>query len=397
MTGRDPLAFVIRCDASHTHGMGHVVRCLALAEELRETHGARVVFAMVHGGNPFLEKGVPPEPPSRKTSEIFSREHCQAVPTIDQRGDVKNLSKSFEEGARGGDISSEKSPPRQPLQWLEHAVAAADARTLVLDVRDSLEELPVASVQAIRDAGAIVAVIDDPSERRLAADLAFYPPVPQVERMSWTGFDGELLVGWDWVLLRRDAADARAARPHREASREGMSRLLVTMGGSDPGGLTTLALLALAEAEPRFAVDLVLGPAFVEDRDFHDALARLRCPVTVHRAVRDLPALAATADLALASFGVTAYELAVLGVPALLLCLSDDHAMSASALDRAGMARSLGRHDLLSPRDIARELDALHDDEQEEMRRRGPELIDGLGARRIAAKLVDRARDGGSR
>jgi UDP:flavonoid glycosyltransferase YjiC (YdhE family) len=71
MTGRDPLAFVIRCDASHAHGMGHVVRCLALAEELRETHGARVVFAMVHGGNPFLEKGVPPEPPSRKTSEIF--------------------------------------------------------------------------------------------------------------------------------------------------------------------------------------------------------------------------------------------------------------------------------------------------------------------------------------
>ena len=42
----------------------------------------------------------------------------------------------------------------------------------------------------------------------------------------------------------------------------------------------------------------------------------------------------ASADLAVASFGVTAYELAAVGVPAVYLCLTDDHAESAEAFSR---------------------------------------------------------------
>ena len=43
--------------------------------------------------------------------------------------------------------------------------------------------------------------------------------------------------------------------------------------------------------------------------------------------VSDLGAEFASADLALIAFGVTAYELAALGVPALYLALSADHAI----------------------------------------------------------------------
>ena len=47
--------------------------------------------------------------------------------------------------------------------------------------------------------------------------------------------------------------------------------------------------------------------------------------------VPELAAEFARADLALISFGVTAYEMAALGVPALYVTLTEDHAASASA------------------------------------------------------------------
>jgi lauroyl/myristoyl acyltransferase len=66
----------------------------------------------VHGGNPFLEKGVSPGPPSLKTSEIFSSEHRQLAPMNVQLGAEKKLSRSFEDGVRGRNFSGEKFLPR---------------------------------------------------------------------------------------------------------------------------------------------------------------------------------------------------------------------------------------------------------------------------------------------
>ncbi|HSM96992.1 MAG TPA: hypothetical protein VLT91_13170, partial [Rhizomicrobium sp.] len=90
------------------------------------------------------------------------------------------------------------------------------------------------------------------------------------------------------------------------------------------------------------------------------------------------------------AFGVTAYELAAYGVPALYLCLNEDHALSASAFERAGMGMSLGVADKIEDVDIASATWALLNDtvRRREMHAAGLMTIDGDGASRIAADLA---------
>ena len=75
--------------------------------------------------------------------------------------------------------------------------------------------------------------IDDGSERRLASDFAYYPPVPQARALDWTGARTVPRIGWEWALL--------GLNPHLTPARAPATArptLLVAMGGSDPQGLT---------------------------------------------------------------------------------------------------------------------------------------------------------------
>ena len=333
---------LFRCDGSPEIGLGHVVRCLALADEFREAHGCRIAFAMRHsplGFEMVLEKGYP-------------------VLTSRDDGQFFNYA-----------------------QWLEEAIGNADAQALVLDVRD---DLPRAAVEALRDQGVFIVTLDDPSERRLAADLAFYPPVPQVQKLDWTGFTGQLYVGWEWVVLRREFAQRPPRVPHERPV------VLVTMGGSDPAGLTLKIVEALDLLDEDFETVVVLGPGFCFHEALGDLLAKTRRHFDVRQNVTDMRSLMAQADLAVASFGVTAYELAAMGVPAIYLCLTPDHAESASIFDSIGAAVSAGIHSTISAEFLALLVAELIRDpaRRGNMSREARTAVDGLGTRRVCARIV---------
>ena len=184
---------VVRCDASSAIGFGHLVRSVALARELAD-RDEDVTFAMT--GEP------------------------EAVALVKREGFTVIRS-----GNRPADVwEGLETIPRKGMN------------ALVLDVRD---DSPRSRVDAWRARGVLVATIDDPTERRLSADLAFYPPIPQVEDFDWRGFSGTRLVGGEWVVLRRafGVAPVRAVRPR--------PAVLVTMGGSDPTGMTLTAVDAV--------------------------------------------------------------------------------------------------------------------------------------------------------
>ena len=162
------------------------------------------------------------------------------------------------------------------------------------------------------------------------------------------------------------------------------------MGGSDPHALTMRAARALARLEPIFRARFVIGPGMENGDRTAGAIVKLSANFETIEGADDLATEYATADIALAAFGVSAYELASFGVPALYLSLNEDHALSASAFEYAGMGVSLGLSDTVSDEQIARAVWALLGDStrRREMRAAGLMTIDGEGAARIAADLA---------
>jgi spore coat polysaccharide biosynthesis protein SpsF len=97
-----------------------------------------------------------------------------------------------------------------------------------------------------------------------------------------------------------------------------------------------------------------------------------------------------SADLAIAAFGVAAYELAAAGVPALYLSQSDDDVLSASAFENAGMGLSLGIASRASDDLITGTVKQLLSDatRRRDMRAAALMTVDVHGASRIAADLA---------
>jgi spore coat polysaccharide biosynthesis protein SpsF len=372
---------IVRCDGNAAIGMGHVSRCLALAEELRDTHGCTVFFA-VRG-----EK-------SAGAAAVRAAGYA-VVPII--AGDRADY---------GGE--------------LRELAASHDASAVVCDVRDGLSR---ASLDSIRERDMCAVSIDDGTDRRLAADLAFYPPAPQVEEMDWSGFTGERYAGWNWVLLRReftggsipgasgprargasgprayDVSGARAFQASGSGSAESLALhesespaidILVTMGGSDPAGMTEFAVGALDLLPMPLAVRIVVGPAFRRAEPLIDAIARSKHAVQIARAPASLAPLMRASRMAVASFGVTAYELAACGVPAVHVCLTADHARSSGAFAREGAAVTAGVFGEVTPEQIAGAVRRLMGaaGRRGQMAKRASQLVDGRGAERVAALVA---------
>ena len=189
-------------------------------------------------------------------------------------------------------------------------------------------------------------------------------------------------------MLRPQFAQSAPLRKRSKCS------LLIAMGGSDPAGLTLKAVHALDRLDEEFESVIIVGAGFCHGQSLRKLLGQTRRRFTVREDVSEMSAAMAEASLAICSFGMTAYELAAMGVPSVYMCLTPDHGQSASALAAAGMGISVGVNDPdIEVRLAAAVLRLLVDkNARAQMSARARELMDGRGASRIAELLVSMGR-----
>ena len=199
--------------------------------------------------------------------------------------------------------------------------------------------------------------------------------------------DCRLLLGAPYTLLRPEFLAARPRARSGAASGEAF-RLLVTLGGSDVAELVPHLLSQLRG--PNLDLTVAAGHSAANFTALSAWAAASPLRPRVLAAAEEMPRLMNRADLVLSGAGTTAWELAYLGVPALLVELAANQRPVAAALVDCGAALGLGQARACDPAHLAAVVQALREKPQQlqAMSAAGQDLIDGSGALRVVDALL---------
>ncbi len=190
-------------------------------------------------------------------------------------------------------------------------------------------------------------------------------------------------LGPEYCLLRPQFAEARARLERTFTSAD--RKVLLTLGGGDALPNYVEILKGLNEV-PRSLQIRLIWPGALE-AGAAAALANLsRHNVEILHNVATMAEQMTWADLSINGGGSTCWELCSLGVPMLVLALSHDQEMVATALAGAGACRRV-QGEQTPVGEAARNL-LEHPREREALSVNGARaLVDGLGAKRVARAL----------
>lgn len=251
---------------------------------------------------------------------------------------------------------------------------------------------------SMRRAATNILVIDDLANRRHECDVLVDQNLYEGMNERYIGLvppHAKTLVGPAYTLLREEFARSRSI-VHREGP---IRTLLVCFGGSDPTDETTKVLEALRKcARAGLRVKVLTGPASKRRTELQ-ALAEQIPGVDLVNRNDSVASLMLQADLAIGGGGSMTWERCCLGLPALVVAVAPNQVEGARTLHNRGYLKYLGAAQDVSIELIASEIEAARSrfGEIVSMGLRGMQLVDGLGASRVAAILLQATGHGASK
>ena len=328
---------LIRADGSADMGMGHLVRCMALADALSEA-SCTVHLATCH-----------PECIPDWVLSGFSGEVHAVPPRLAQSDDAAYCMALCES--------------LQQPDWVIVDHYELDARWH----------------NPVRGAGSAILALDDLANRPLDAQLVLDQNRIQADADAAYAMhvsdETTLLAGPAYALLRTPFL-----KPPQPLDGEG-ARVLVCMGGADDGMATAAALRAVLDCGVAVHVDVIVGL----EAAAHAARA-VPCPghstVSVHIGEPDMAGRIAGCRAAVSAAGSTVWQMACLGVPMVLWVAADNQQVVADLACSAGAAEQVDEMDVqVTSCTMASMLQ--HPERLLEMSHAGRRLVDGQGARRV--------------
>lgn len=279
-----------RADGNQTIGLGHLFRCLSLAQMLQPVFDT--VFLLSH------------RTPTTLFHRInFAMARCEVIPV-----------------------------GRQEIQWL--TVNVPPVSLLVVDSY----ELDANYFRELQEAGIRIVYIDDQGQ----TDVPCYGLINHLvaaDEIPYSRSISHLFLGPAFAILRKEFLDQSIKQNNR--SFDG-SRIFVCLGGADPNQVTLRVLHALMPMRPA-AADVLVGAAFVGTAGI-EVLARHLPWIKLHRELSagEIIELASSTSIAILTPGMISYELFALGVPTLCGYISDTQQRVVQQFENLGLVVSVG-------------------------------------------------------
>ncbi|MBL1378398.1 UDP-2,4-diacetamido-2,4,6-trideoxy-beta-L-altropyranose hydrolase [Zobellella iuensis] len=364
---------VFRTDASLEIGSGHVMRCLTLADALRERGADCRFICREHPGNlieqvrnkGYIVHALPTMAPVEASSLAIP------PPTAMPMAHSHWLGTTQEQDAEACvAILAELAP-----DWLIVDHYALDARW----------EL------ALKPHYRKLMVIDDLADRTHQCDLLLDQTYGRnaADYQPWVPAGCSLLCGAQYALLRPEFA---ALRPYSLQRREDprLQHLLITMGGVDKDNATGQVLQALkSTALPDGCrITVVMGSTAPWLDEVRQAAEDMPWPTTVRVGVSDMAQLMADSNLAIGAAGSTSWERCCLGLPTVMLVLADNQRQVAHGLELAGAVQVIREPQEVGEK-LSGSLDAFTSSLQwlQEMSQAAANITDGCGVLNLIHQL----------
>jgi UDP-2,4-diacetamido-2,4,6-trideoxy-beta-L-altropyranose hydrolase len=351
-----------RVDASNEIGTGHFVRCLTLADALKE-RGAQIRFVsrqmpvylrdmLATKGHEFISLNSSP-------SEVISGglSHANWLGTS-QHADAQDTAQAL----------SDKS-----WDWLVVDHYALDTRW----------------ESVLRQATKNILVIDDIADRKHNCDLLLDQNFFTDLHTRYSGkvpSHCQLLLGPRYALLREEFRHMREQVKPRTGP---VKRVMIFFGGIDADNYTSRAIEALSNLGILdLHVDVVIGSQHPCREQIESECVQhgFICHVQTDR----MAELMASADLAMGAGGSASWERCCLGLPTLSVSLAGNQFGIAESQDHAGACIFLGNQVAATQENMQKALLELLTDPNRltEMSEKAFSLLDGFGVERVSELVI---------
>lgn len=353
-----------RTDASLQIGIGHVMRCLTLADALCERGVQSTFICRPHAGHLF--------------DLIQQRGHTvKALAPADDA--FKPPAYPCHAKWLGTDWASDAEQTKQALSG--QVVDCLVVDHYALDRRWE---------QAMRPHTRRIMTIDDLADRPHDCDLLLDQNLGR-QANDYGGLlshHTQTMIGPAYALLRpefgqwREHSLQRRAQPH-------LKNLLITMGGVDQANATGQVLDALASCElpTDLCIIVVMGPTAPWLMQVQAQATTMPRPTQVLAGVSNIAQLMAESDLCIGAAGSTSWERCCVGLPTIQLVQAANQKEAALALTEMSAALSMS-----STTNFATELKAIFDriDLQcmKDLSKRAASICDGRGSKAVIDQLT---------
>ena len=339
-----------RVDSSGSIGAGHLVRCLALAQEL-QSRGVKTFFISQNILAPLKEF-------------LFSSGHR-----------VINIPQS---------ISSRFDWKRDSAETLK-VLKDISADILIVDHKQLDERWHRSIKKTINK----LAVIDDVPGRKLFCDILIDQNLGRKPAHYLPFIEGnpKFLLGSKFVLMRNEFRLNKERAFKRRKEFKGLKSILLTLGGSESleNYLKIIKVLSELKLDNFSEVKLALG--FDQKQEIYSKhfLKSEKLKISVLENPLNICESMVTSDLCIGYAGSSSWERCVLGLPSLVKVISDDQIFIAKNLEKKGAARIWKKES-----ELKKLVETMDDrDKWFKVVDASRKISDGNGSRRVASAILE--------